>query len=100
MNKKILIFGGSGFIGTSLVKSLLQKNNQLCVICSDHKKALKNLSDHKNLQIKAIDIFDELELKKLLKNYDVIINLIGKLFEAKDLSINITWQNNRMAHKA
>ncbi|MFT6258707.1 MAG: NADH dehydrogenase, partial [Rickettsiales bacterium] len=83
MNKKILIFGGSGFIGSSLTKSLLDQKHQICVICTNKESALKKIGDHQNLEIRNIDIFDETELKKLLKEYDVIVNLIGKLFEAK-----------------
>jgi NADH dehydrogenase len=83
MNKKILIFGGSGFIGLHLTKSLLEQKNKVCVICTNKKKALDKLGNNQNLQIKNIDIFDVDQIKKLVKDYDIIINLIGKLFEVK-----------------
>jgi nucleoside-diphosphate-sugar epimerase len=88
MNKKILIFGGSGFIGSSLTKALLEKGNKVCVICTDKQKALTKIGKSKNLELKDIDIFEDKELKKLVKNYDLIINLIGKLFEAKKGDFN------------
>jgi len=82
-NKKILIFGGSGFIGSLLTKNLLNEGHQICIICTNKKKALAKIGSYKNLEIKVIDIFEDKELKKIVKNYDVIINLIGKLFEVK-----------------
>jgi nucleoside-diphosphate-sugar epimerase len=84
MRKKILIFGGSGFIGSSLVKQFLEQKQQVCVICSNKAKAIDKLGNNLlGLEIKVIDIFNEDEIVNLVKDYDVIINLIGKLFEVK-----------------
>jgi len=84
MRKKILIFGGSGFIGSSLTKQLLEQKHQVCVVCSNKEKAIdKFSSDLLGLKIKVVNIFNEDEIVNLVKDYDVIINLIGKLFEAK-----------------
>jgi uncharacterized protein YbjT (DUF2867 family) len=83
MSKKILIFGGSGFIGSSLTNELYKKGHQICVVCSDKGKALDKIGTIKGLQVKAIDIFNENAVRNLVKDYDVIINLIGKLFEAQ-----------------
>lgn len=83
MSKKILIFGGSGFIGSSLTIALCKKGHQICVVCRDDQKALGKLGAKKGLQVKAIDIFNKNAVRNLVKDYDVIINLIGKLFEAK-----------------
>jgi len=83
MTKKILIFGGSGFIGSSLTNKLIKNNEEICIICQDGKKASEKFGDHANLTIKNIDIFDEAKIKAEISQYDVIINLIGKLFEAK-----------------
>lgn len=83
MNKKILIFGGSGFIGSRLTKALLDKNYKVLVVCRNKEKALDRVGNHKNLQTANIDIFNDNELRKLIKKCDVIINLIGKLFEVQ-----------------
>lgn len=82
--RKIVIFGGSGFIGNVLTKLLLANSYEICVICTNLDKAKSKLGEHKNLTIKAIDIYLLEELEKLILNYDIIINLIGKLYETKN----------------
>ncbi|MDA0902600.1 MAG: complex I NDUFA9 subunit family protein [Proteobacteria bacterium] len=84
MTKKIIIFGGSGFIGSLLSNRLLKDKHQVTVICTDEAKALANIGNHKNLKIKSFDIFNEKALAQAIKGKDVVINLIGKLFEAKN----------------
>ena len=81
--KKILIFGGSGFLGSSITKLLLNNGYEICVVCRNLAKAADNLIQHKNLTIKKIDIFAEDSVKALVAKHDIIINLIGKLYEEK-----------------
>ena len=83
MKKKIVIFGGSGFIGSTLTRTLLNNDYPVCIVCTNHAKALNNIGQFDNLEIKTIDIFEKEALAELVKDYDVVINLIGKLFEAK-----------------
>ena len=83
MSKKILIFGGSGFIGSSLTNALYKKGYKICVVCRDKGKALDKIGDINSMQVKTIDIFNDNSVRNLVKNYDIIINLIGKLFEAQ-----------------
>lgn len=81
MKKKVILFGGSGFIGSRLTKSLLNKNYKVLVICRNKDKAFQRLGSPKNFQTKSIDIFHEAAIKKLIKEHDIVVNLIGKLFE-------------------
>ena len=81
MNKKILIFGGSGFVGTHLVKRLLKDNHEICVVCQDANKAINNIGQNNKLQVQTIDIFNNDIVASLIKDYQVIINLIGKTGE-------------------
>lgn len=81
MSKKILIFGGSGFIGSALIKPLLEEGNSISVICRDDHKARKKLPKHHNLHITSLDIFDKQAVQKVVLEHEVVINLIGKLFE-------------------
>lgn len=83
MKKKVVVFGGSGFIGSRLTKFLLNKNYKVLVICRNKDKAFQRLGKHKNFQTKSIDIFNESSIKKLIKEHDIVVNLIGKLFETQ-----------------
>ncbi len=41
-NKKILIFGGSGFVGSELVNQILQNSKyEVDIVCTNKKKAEK-----------------------------------------------------------
>ena len=75
MKKKILIVGGTGFIGINLSKHCLKKNWHVTVL--SRKKP--------NIKIKKItyifaDISKANDLKKKIKlNYDYIVNLGGNI---------------------
>ncbi|GDX36004.1 epimerase [Alphaproteobacteria bacterium] len=62
---KILITGGTGFIGKALVDNLLKENHQITILTRN--KSLKN-----NHQITYINNLDQVEF-----NFDIIINLAG-----------------------
>lgn len=83
MKKKVIVFGGSGFIGSRLTKALLDKNYTVLVICRDKDKAIQRLGTHKNFHIRNMDIFNEPAIKKIFTKCDVVVNLIGKLFETQ-----------------
>ena len=73
INKKILILGGCGFIGSHLAEALCENND---VICYD--KFLfgnKIKKKHPNLKIIKKDIIDYNSLLKYSKNIDVIYHL-------------------------
>lgn len=72
-NKKILILGGAGFIGSYLTEKL-SKNNK--VICYDRLSfGCKIENYNKNIQIVKRDIRDLKSLKKFSKNVDIIFHL-------------------------
>ncbi len=73
---KLVITGGSGFIGSQLVRIALDKNYVVMNIdklsyCSNHTKF-----SHKNLTFKKLDLFDGINLNKTLKKFnpDAIIH--------------------------
>ena len=74
--KNILIFGGSGFIGTNLVLDLIDKGLNLYVYDLNASKILKKL--HENNKIKLIigDFTKEKKFSNLLKNIDCVVHLI------------------------
>ena len=84
--KNCLIFGGSGQIGKNLIRKLTKKNYQVTVVTRNiHQKSyvIKTQANAGYIDIVESDIFEEQKLRKLFKNADVCINLIGILFESK-----------------
>ena len=73
-DKKILIVGGTGFIGSSLVKKLLEYK---CIIYLyvRNKRKKKNIEEIKNIKIIYGDIIKKNFWKKNIKNKDFLINL-------------------------
>ena len=82
--KNCLIFGGSGLIGTSLIRSLT-KNNYKCTVVTRniHQRGivLKTQGNAGYIDIVEANIFDEVKIRKLFTKTDVCINLVGILFE-------------------
>ena len=87
MKNKVLIIGGTGFIGYHLIKSLRKKNYDITSISVD--KTTKNRI--KNVKYIFLDFTKKL---KVLDNYffDIVINLGGyvdHLNKEKQYTVNI-----------
>ena len=82
--KNCLIFGGSGQIGTHLLRRLT-KNNYKCTVDTRniHQKGitLKTQGNAGYIDIVEGNIFDEIKIRKLFAKTDICINLIGILYE-------------------
>lgn len=74
-NKKIFITGGAGFIGTSLIKQLID-DNKITIFDNLERDALKttDFKDHKNLTFIKGDILDEKALKQAVGEVDIFIH--------------------------
>ena len=73
--KKILITGGSGFIGTSLINNLLINNYK--VNCLDLNKP--KIIENQNLKFFKGNIFDEKKAKDAIKGCQIVIHLAAAL---------------------
>ena len=77
MNKKFLITGGAGFIGTHLCKklSLIHKVTVYDNFSNSNKEIFP---DMKNLTLIVGDILDSTKLFDSMKNHDIVIHLAAK----------------------
>ena len=85
--KKILIWGGTGQIGTHLIRKLTQNNYTVTVVTRNiHQKGhiIKTQGNAGYIDLKECSIFDEYKIRKLFETTDICINLIGILFEKKN----------------
>ena len=84
--KNCLIFGGSGQVGTSLIRRLTKDNYRVTVVTRNiHQKGiiLKTQGNAGYINIVETSIFNEGKIRKLFENADICINLIGILFEQR-----------------
>ena len=84
--KNCLIFGGSGQIGSFLIRKLTKNNLKVTVVTRNaHQKGLKikTQGNAGYIDIKEANIFDEKKIEKLFGEADYCINLIGILYEKK-----------------
>ena len=84
--KNCLIFGGSGQIGSFLIRKLTKNNIRVTVVTRNiHQKGLKIKTQGNAGYIDIIEanIFEEKKIEKLFAKADYCINLIGILYEKK-----------------
>jgi NADH dehydrogenase len=84
--KKVLIFGGSGQIGRNLIRKLTKNNFSVTVVTRNiHQKSfiIKTQANVGYIDIVEANIFEENKIRKLFRETDICINLIGILFEKK-----------------
>ena len=85
--KNCLIFGGSGQIGTHLIRKLTKNNYKVTVVTRNlHQKSyrIKTQANAGYIDIVEANIFEEKKIRQLFKRADICINLIGILFEKKN----------------
>ena len=83
--KKIIVFGGTGFIGTHLVKGLCKEACQIRIISrsSQSKKNRFFANDPGQIEVINLDEFTQDNVTSVTTESDVIFNLIGILAESK-----------------
>ena len=84
-NLRVKVFGGKGFVGRHLIKYLFKHE---CIIKVPTRNPIKGyflqpLGDVGQINLIKFDLSDNKKLKNLIEDSDIIINLIGVLFEKK-----------------
>ena len=82
-NRRVTIFGGSGFIGRHLVKRLAARGDILRIAVRDPVAAqfLKPMGDVGQIVLMKVDARDEAAVKAAVQGTDAVVNLVGILFE-------------------
>ena len=84
--KKICLFGGAGFVGSSIVRLLAKRGFELKIATrspfdEDLLELKSTVSDPGQITIEKINIHSNHQIKNFIRGSEVCINLIGILFE-------------------
>jgi len=85
-----LITGGCGFIGTSLIKTLVKENNNI--------RVLDNLTTGSREDLLQVCKYNEVSIEKISK-FDGVELIVGDILD-QDLAINVTKQADVIIHLA
>ena len=79
----VTVFGGSGFIGTQVVRALARCGWRVRVAARNAKSApvLHMAGDVGQVQVVRCDITDKAAVAEAVRGADAVINLVGILFE-------------------
>lgn len=83
--KQVCVIGGSGFVGSAIVRQLSLAG--YCVkVLTRRREASKHLILLSNVTVLECDVMDDVALAAALKGMDAVINLIGILHDSKKAS--------------
>jgi NADH dehydrogenase len=83
--KIVTIFGGSGFVGSALIKELIKHNFVINIPTSDVLKTskLKTYSTPGKINVFYLDIKDDKQIENSIKGSDFVINLIASFDDSE-----------------
>ena len=90
-NQKIIaIFGAGGFLGKHLIRELTKLDYRIKVATRNPylKGYLKPLGSPGQIELFKTNIFNPKDVKNILENCDIVINLVGILYENKNQKFN------------
>ncbi len=84
--KKILIFGGTGFLGNSLIKLLLKMDAEIILFTrkTSSGNAIVKYKSNRNIKIVHWNFTDYKLIEENILNSDCVINLCGILYENRN----------------
>tara|TARA_B100001123_G_C15198911_1_gene982502 strand:+ start:1 stop:939 length:939 start_codon:yes stop_codon:yes gene_type:complete len=89
-NQQIAVFGGGGFLGRHLIRELTKINYRIKVATRNPylKGYLRPLGNPGQIELIKTNIFNVEDVKRVLKNCDYAINLLGILYETRKQKFN------------
>jgi nucleoside-diphosphate-sugar epimerase len=79
-NKKVLVGGGAGLIGSHMARTLLGKGAKVCVADNLSSGSLKNIEDIQDkVDVQVVDLREEDICKKLTKGTDYVFQLAANM---------------------
>ena len=84
-NQQIAIFGAGGFLGRHLIRELTKLDYRIKVATRNPylKGYLRPLGNPGQVELVKTNIFNPEDIKKVLRNCDYVINLVGILYETR-----------------
>ena len=79
MGQHVCIIGGSGFVGRAIAQQAIDAGHQVTVVCRHPARARGQLVD--GARLARADVTDGYELDEAVAGADVVINLVGLLYE-------------------
>ena len=107
MNKKmkILVTGGSGYIGSHTTLALMQAGHEVVVIdnlsnsCAESLHRVKNITGKNSLSFQELDILDSTGLDQLFSahDFDAVIHFAGLKAVGESVTKPLTYYQNNVA---
>ena len=89
--KRVVVFGGSGFIGSHLVNHLCEEACEVKIVTREKKLQKKIFFANEPGQVSFEEIdYNQSAINKAVNNYDIVFNLIGILAENKRSKFKFT----------
>jgi UDP-glucose 4-epimerase len=93
---KVLILGGCGFIGSHIVKKLVEEGNEVCVFDRLNTSVQNIISVLDQVELIYGDFANEWDLRKAVKGCDVIYHLISTTFPGSTIQSGVYDANTNL----